>query len=144
MYTIIHTSYRSISHSVSIGICVRTRSVEPSSFLPSRHVPAQHFQIRCPKSSCTSFGAKRGHQFAALHVSQRHSSSERSLQLPRQRPPPLLYRFRTTISSAVPTETKRGVQRARQTPLSHSLSITSTPSHFVPFVSTIRRQSTPV
>ena len=41
-------------------------------------------------------------------------------------------------------EAERGVQRARQTPLSHSLSPSRhSPSHSVPLVSTTRRQSTP-
>ena len=50
---------------------------------------------------CTSFGANRGHQISALHVSQRHPSSEHSLQLPTSTPISIM-RPRPTIFSVVP------------------------------------------
>ena len=143
MYTIIHYTCRSISHGVSIGICVRTRSVEPSSRPITLLLNAFKFYF---KINLQSSVANRGHQISALHVSQCHSSSVHSLQLPRRRPTPLLYgssqphsalHHGDIRSKAATNRNRERCGRARQNPLSLA-------PHLITVVSTIRRESTPL
>ena len=142
MCTNIHSIYDSVSHGVSIGICVRTKSVEPSSRPATFQLSTFEFKFK----NCTVFPstARQPVPFVLGTLPPAATSTSTTAVNGSDQPCPALYHGEIKSKAATIRSRERG-HRARHTPPSHSLSLSSrhSPSHIVPLVSTIRRHSEP-